>query len=551
MTATASHQELTTAEVAQRKWAKWNLYLGYFGLFLGALMGLLQSLDRADINLYEETYLASYYQGLTLHGVAMAFILTFSFSNAFLTIATMRGFKRPMASTALVAATTILTLIGVLLAAWAILANKATVLYTMYTPLQATPAFYIGATLLVIGTWLVLLNQLLTLRLWRKDHPGERIPLLSYTSIMTYIMWFVASLGLAVEILGFILPWVFGLTSGTDPLLNRILFWFSGHPIVYFWLLPAYVIWYMVVPKQVGGRLYSDSVVRGVFILFLLLSTPVGLHHQYTDPGVDEGLKLIHGFFTFGVFFPSVVTAFTLAAALEDGAKRKGGKGIVSWITKLPWGNPSVVASLLAMIGFVAGGISGLVNASGTLNLVVHNTSYMPGHFHLTVGTATALTAMGAAYWFIPYLTGKKLVLRRTALLQAWLWILGVFTFSRGLMGAGLEGQPRRVPVSLMTYVEDAWRTYDLFAAAGGIVMVLSATLFFIVLIGTLLQKKGSAGEVEFPVAECIHGSGESAAWLDRIGVWTAVGVLLIAIAYFPVFMNHDYNFTSPGFRRW
>jgi hypothetical protein len=81
--------------------------------------------------------------------------------------------------------------------------------------------------------------------------------------------------------------------------------------------------------------------------------------------------------------------------------------------------------------------------------------------------------------------------------------------------------------------------------------MVLSATLFFIVLIGTLLQKKGSAGEVEFPVAECIHGSGESAAWLDRIGVWTAVGVLLIAIAYFPVFMTHDYNFTSPGFKRW
>ena len=98
-------------------------------------------------------------------------------------------------------------------------------------------------------------------------------------------MWFIASLGVAVEVLVFLIPWSLGLVDGTDPLLNRTLFWFTGHPIVYFWLLPAYVSWYMSVPKQVGGRLYSDAVVRGVFILFLLLSTPVGLHHQFTDPG--------------------------------------------------------------------------------------------------------------------------------------------------------------------------------------------------------------------------------------------------------------------------
>ena len=543
--------DLGTAEIAQKKWAKWQLYLGFVGFFLGLLMGLLQALDRMGFYLYKEAQLSSYYQGLTLHGVSMVFILTFAFGNAFLTLGVMRSLERPMASTMLVAASFWSAAIGVALAAWAILANQATVLYTMYSPLRPHVAFYIGAVLLVISTWIVLLNQLLTLRAWRKDHPGEPIPLLAFVSVVTYIMWFIASLGVAIEVLVFLIPWSLGLVQNTDPLLNRILFWFTGHPIVYFWLLPAYVSWYITVPKMVGGRLYSDGVVKGVFILFLLFSTPVGLHHQFTDPGVDEGLKLLHMLFTFAVFFPSLVTAFTLMAALEDGAKRNGGKGLVAWIRQLPWGNPSVVAQLFAMLGFVLGGVSGLINASATVNLVVHNTSFIPGHFHLTVGTAVALTIMGASYWLVPYLTGKKLCCRRLAVAQSWLWFGGVMLFSRGLMAAGIEGQPRRVPVGLMTYAEESWKLWDIVTGIGGTLMVTSGTIFFIVIIGTLLRKKGSAGAVEFPIADTVYGPEQSPAILDRLGLWTAVSVVLILIAYVPVFVSHYYNFTSPGFVRW
>jgi cytochrome c oxidase subunit 1 len=553
MTATLP-PEVSTVEVTQKRWAKWMLYLGFVGFLLGLLMGGLQAMDRADFYLYDDFLLANYYQGLTLHGVSMAFILTFAFANSFLTLSVMRGFKRPMASTALIQGSFFLALAGVVLAGASILLNRATVLFTFYSPMEPSVFFYIGAVLLVVSTWVVLLNQLLTLRLWRKEHPGEKSPLLAFISIITYIMWFIASLGVAVEVLVFLIPWSLGLVDGTDPLLNRTLFWFTGHPIVYFWLLPAYVSWYMSVPKQVGGRLYSDAVVRGVFILFLLLSTPVGLHHQFTDPGVDEGLKLVHGVFTFGVFFPSLVTAFTLLASFEDAAKRKGGGGLITWVTKLPWGNPSVVAQLLAMLGFVLGGISGLVNASATVNLVVHNTSFIPGHFHLTVGTAVALTIMGVAYWLVPYLTGKELWGRRIALWQAWLWIIGVSMFSFGLMRAGVEGQPRRVPVSLMpeAYLEDSWAFWDMLAAVGGSIMFISGVLFFVVMIGTWLRKKSPEGEAtEFPVAECIHPKSQTPAILDRIGLWTVVGIVLIAIAYIPVFLTHNYEFTSRGFYLW
>ena len=77
--------------------------------------------------------------------------------------------------------------------------------------------------------------------------------------------------------------------AATDPLLARTLFWFTGHPIVYFWLLPAYISWYMLVPRQAGGKLFSDPMARASFILFLILSAPPGLHHQVTDPGIHEG----------------------------------------------------------------------------------------------------------------------------------------------------------------------------------------------------------------------------------------------------------------------
>src|SRR5690606_29036691 len=132
-----------------------------------------------------------------------------------------------------------------------------------------------------------------------------------------------------------------GLTQGTNVLLARSLFWFTGHPIVYFWLLPTYLSWYFMVPRQVGGRLFSESLARLAFLMFIPLSLPVGFHHQYTDPGVPTSWKMIHGFLTFVVFFPSALTMFTVLASLETGGRARGGTGWLGWFRKLPWHDPS------------------------------------------------------------------------------------------------------------------------------------------------------------------------------------------------------------------
>jgi cytochrome c oxidase subunit I len=74
------------------------------------------------------------------------------------------------------------------------------------------------------------------------------------------------------------------------------------------------------------------------------------------------------------------------------------------------------------------------------MNLVIHNTTWVPGHFHMTVGSAVALTLMGVAYWLIPYLTGRALWGRGVALASSWIYTIGVLIFARGMISAGSRG---------------------------------------------------------------------------------------------------------------
>ena len=103
----------------------------------------------------------------------------------------------------------------------------------------------------------------------------------------------------------------------------------------------------------------------------------------------------------------------------------------------MPWKEPSFTAQVLAMILFAFGGAGGVINASYNINLVIHNTAWVPGHFHLTVGTAVTLTFMGILYWMLPYITGKQLWSKTAALWQAWSWFIGMAIFSTGLHRIG------------------------------------------------------------------------------------------------------------------
>jgi len=525
----------------------WVAILAFGG---AAAMAFMQALSRASLDLpWRSAKL--YYLSVTAHGVLMALVFTTFFIMAFGYVVATRTLGRAPAAPRLAWIGFWVALAGTLAATATILAGKATVLYTFYPPLQAHPAFYIGLALVIVGSWCWAAVMLLSYRAWRREHAGTPAPLAMHGMLATIIVWLIATVGVAAEVLIQLIPWSLGWTRTVDPVLARMLFWYFGHPLVYFWLLPAYVIWYTVLPRVAGGKLFSDPLARLVFVMFIVLSTPVGFHHQFMDPGVSAGWKLLHTFLTFGILFPSFVTAFTVTASMEVAGRMQGATGLLDWLGKLPWRDPLFSSVALSMILFAVGGLGGAINASFGMNAVVHNTAFIQGHFHLTVGSAVALTFMGAAYWLLPRLSGRELELGLLARVQPYLWFIGMMLFSFSNHITGLMGMPRRIYDASYggSQVAAAWRGLTGVSAVGGLFLFASAGFFMLVMIGTALA--GRRREPE-PIlwAEPLHPVSARRTLLDRYGLWTLVAVILVLIAYaYPLWAHlRMARFGSPGF---
>ena len=523
--------------------------IGAFGV--ASAMAFMQALSRASLDLPWRSA-KMYYLSVTAHGVLMALVFTTFFIMGFGYVVIASTLRRPVAAPRLAWAGYFTALLGTVLAAVAILWGKATVLYTFYPPLAAHPAFYVGAALLIVGSWCWGAVTILSYRAWRREHPTEPAPLALHGMLATVIVWFIATVGVAAEVLLLLIPWSLGLTKTIDPLLARMLFWYFGHPLVYFWLLPAYVVWYTVLPKVAGGKLFSDPLGRLVFVLFIILSMPVGFHHQFMDPGIPAAWKLLHTFITFGILFPSFVTAFTITASMEVAGRMKGATGLLDWIKKLPWGDPLFASVALSMILFAVGGFGGAINASFGMNAVVHNTAWIQGHFHLTVGSAVALTFMGTAYWLMPRLLGRELELGLLAKVQPYLWFLGMTLFSFSNHVTGLMGMPRRIydPSYGGSAAAAAWKALTGVSAVGGLLLFASAGFFVLVMVGTGLAGKRRAPE-PFEWAEPLEPVAPHLTLLDRYGLWTIVAIVLVLIAYaYPLWSHLQMTrFGSPPFR--
>ena len=543
------------AFATEKKIAGWHIFIAIFALSLGTLFGPLQAWEHMGINLYpalQSVGLQSYYQGLTLHGVLNALVWTTFFITGFLTLVVAKSLNRGMAFPKLSWTAFIVMVVGLVMAAVPLLLNLASILYTMYPPLQAPFYYYLGLTLVVVGSWVSGWSMLATWFAWRKDNKGATTPFLAFASLVTMVLWQICTLGIASEILVLILPWSLGLVGGIDVQLSRTLFWFTGHPLVYFWLLPAYISWYGMMPKQAGGKLFSEPLARLSFWLFLLLSTPLGFHHQYVDPGIPEGWKYLHAVLTFSVFFPSMLTAFNVVASLENGGRARGGTGLLGWIRTLPWNEPSFTAQALAMLVFAFGGVGGIINASYNINLVIHNTAWVPGHLHLTVGTGVTLTFIGILYWLLPHLTGKKLWGPKWAIGQAWVWFFGMIIFSNGLHRLGLMGAPRRTMLGVATdnYGTPDWLFPRLETGIGGTILLISFIMFLVVVIKTALSKE--TANVEMPVSEPLSPEAIPA-WLNNWQPWLIGVVALIVIAYVPMLIQliSQLQMNAPGFQVW
>ncbi len=536
------------ARTAPARLAAAHILVAVAAFGVAAMMGVLQGLSIADIE-FPMRDESMYYMFVTAHGVLMALVFTTFFIMGLGYALCYAQFGRIVGMKAAWFAFW-LALAGTVAAAYTILTGQSTVLYTFYPPMQAHPAFYIGATLLVIGSWIWGGVTIASYRSWKRDNPGSPAPMAMHGMLATIIVWYLATAGLAAEVLFMLIPWSLGWVATIDPVVARTLFWWFGHPLVYFWLLPAYVLWYTVMPRIAGGRLFSEKLARMVFILFVVLSTPVGFHHQFADPGISANWKFVHTITTFAILFPSFVTAFTVIASLEVAGRLKGATGLFNWIGTLPWRDPFFAAMALAMLSFAFGGFGGAINAAYGMNAMVHNTAWIMGHFHVTLGTTAALTFMGATYWLMPRLLGRELRLTALARIQPWLWFIGMAIFSTSFHIAGLRGLPRRVySASLAGDQGAAWSGLATLGAVGGVVLFVSAMAFVAVVVATWTSGRKVEGPAfEFAVAlEPVNTPG---VW-DRLGMWAVVGIVLIILAYgYPlVTLIMTPRFGSPPFQ--
>nr|WP_281890860.1 b(o/a)3-type cytochrome-c oxidase subunit 1 [Paenibacillus sp. YYML68] len=532
-----------------------HILFAFFALLLGGVAGLLQGLVRGGANALP--FGIGYYQLLTAHGVLMALVFTTFFIIGFIYagIARTLGGKLQQLPRKLGWVGFGLMTAGVMWAVVLILLNKATVLYTFYAPLKASPWFYVALVLLVVGSWMSGFGVFLNYRYWKKTNPGQTTPLFAFMAVITMAMWQIATIGVAIEVLFQLIPWSFGWVDTVNVVLSRTLFWYFGHPLVYFWLLPAYMCWYVVIPKVIGGKLFSDALARLSFIMFLLFSIPVGFHHQLMEPGISNIWKFVQVVLTFMVVIPSLMTAFSLFATFEMHGRSVGARGLFGWFRKLPWNDVRFFAPFMGMLIFIPAGAGGLVNASHELNAVIHNTLWVPGHFHLTVASSVALTFFGITYWLIPAVTGRELtpLMHKLGIAQTWVWIVGMFLMSGAMHTVGLMGSPRRTAYTTYQDHPDAvlWMPYHVVMAIGGTILFIGVLMMLINIFGLLSSSNGRVEQ--FPIAEASEGAEKPPAIFERWGVWIGILVFLILFAYTVPIMEiiQHPGFGSKGFKTW
>ncbi len=519
-----------------------HVIAAFVALLLGGIAGLLQTLQRgARIDLPDGV---GYYQLLTAHGILMALVFTTLFILGFFYSGMALVTDRELYHEAKVLAWAgfVTMMLGGVAIIVPLALGEATVLYTFYAPMQAHPAFYVGLALFVIGSWLGGFAIFRQYALWRRAYRAKTTPLFAFMAVATMLVWQVASLGVAVEVLFQLIPWSFGWVDRIDVLLSRTLFWFFGHPLVYFWLMPAYVSWYLVMPKLIGGRVFSDNLARLSFMLLLLFSIPVGLHHQLQEPGVDSAWKLVQIGLTFAVVIPSLVTAFSLFATMELAGRARGYGGLFGWLKGLPWKDARFLGLFMGMASFIPGGAGGLILASFNLNQVAHNTIFITGHFHLTVATAVALTFIATAYWLVPHAAGRTItpLANRVMRWQIWTWVIGMTLMSGAQHIVGLMGAPRRtkgIDYGPGEAVAASWEPYMTTMAIGGTVLFVSVLLavglvFHLAFRAPRENLRAGVVRAEYPLADPPRTGLEVPAWLERWRIWVTILLVLIVAAY-------------------
>jgi cytochrome c oxidase subunit I len=476
-----------------------------------------------------------YYRSVTAHGTVMGYVFPTLVAMGFGYAITESALEQRLVGLRWAWAGFWLIVAGAIMAMVPVALGRASVLYTFYPPLIGNAFYYIGVVLVVVGSWVWVALMSINLHVWKRAHPGDPVPLAMFANVAGSYLWAWTAVGAALELLLQIIPVALGWRTTIDAGLARVLFSWTLHAIVYFWLIPAYIAFYVIVPRAIGGRLYSDTMARISFILFLIVSMPIGIHHTFGDPQVGAGFKFIHSAFTAVVTLPTLFTVFTICASVEIAGRLRGGRGMLGWIAALPWKNPIMLAVAFSFIMLGFGGAGGIINMSYQLNASIHNTQWVTGHFHLIFGGAVVIMYFAIAYDLWPHLTGHSLPDVRLVRAQLWLWFIGMMVTTFPWHWVGILGMPRRM--AYYDYTDPALSPQALpvaISAIGALILLASGLLFLFILARAYMASRTEAGPYRF--SRPIHPVRSVPLALNSYGIWVALMIGLTVTNYgFPI----------------
>jgi len=512
-----------------RKLVLAHFWVAFVAFLVAIVLGEWQMYVRSPLHAWVNNP-EHYYRSVTAHGTVMAYVLPTLVAMGFGYSICELALKRPLIGLRFAWIGFWLVVAGTVMAALTVAGGKASVLYTFYPPMIASSFYYIGVVLVVVGSWIWVALMALNLRAWRKEHPGAPVPLAMFGNVAGAYLWAWTSVGAAIELLVLILPVSLGFKSTIDAGLSRVFFSWTLHAIVYFWLMPAYIAFYTIVPRAIGGRLYSDTMGRVAFVLFLVFSMPIGIHHLFADPQVGAGFKFVHAVMTAMVSVPTLLTVFTIVASVEIAGRLRGGRGLFGWVKALPWDNPMMLAVTFSFVMLGFGGAGGIINMSYQLNETIHNTQWVTGHFHLIFAGAIVIMYFMIAYDLWPQLTRCAPLPARLVKAQLWLWFVGMMVLSMPWHLVGLLGMPRRMAYydySHPALQPQAWTVTA--STLGGLLLVISAVLFVYVL---ARARSNAETPVTFTFSVAANPSERTPAALNTFGLWVAMMIGLTIVNY-------------------
>ncbi len=523
---------------------KVNAVAAVIFLALGGLMGLLVALTRwPAVQLLPADW---FYLVLTGHGanVLLFWIIFFEIAVLYFASAVILGSRLAAPKTAWFGF--LLMVVGALLANYAVLQGNSSVMFTSYPPMMASQWFYLSLIIFAVGALIAVFVFFGTLIVAKAENTYDgSVPLVTFGAITAGIIAvFTLASGAIILIPTWL--WSLGLVSNIDTLMYKVVWWGMGHSSQQINVSAHVSIWYAIGAMVVGARPLSEKVSRMAFFMYILFLQLASAHHILAEPGMSSTWKIVNtSYMMYLAVMGSMIHGLTVPGAIEAAQRRNGfTRGAFEWLTKAPWGNPAFAGMFLSLVmfGFI-GGISGVILGTEQLNVLMHNTIYVPGHFHGTVVAGTTLAFMAMTYLVVPLIFQRDILWPKLATWQPFVFGLGAAGISLFMMGAGTLGVARRHWDLSLT---DAGHAFEYPAAAylmmglNGISAILAAVggiMFILIIVGSIVagpRLDVAGAKLTFPLHD---KSREAVSEYGSHGTLKLPGTLILVTIFFGCFV--------------